>query len=131
MIFRVVSTGLFIIYMMAIGANAGMIACSIALIGTLIQAVCPDRYLAKTLKLRIGFDHFFQVGVVLDILEDFLRLRLLLGLLLLADIFAFTEVAALLRKPSDTAVLLGLLLLALLAVVNFFIIRYSLSKLDA
>lgn len=55
MIFRVISTALFIIYMMAIGANAGMVACSIALIGTLIQAACPDRYLAKTLKLRIGF----------------------------------------------------------------------------
>lgn len=56
---------------------------------------------------------------------------LLLGLLLLADIFAFTEVATLLRKPSDTAVMLGLLLLAVLAVVNFFVIRFSLAKLDA
>ncbi len=56
---------------------------------------------------------------------------LLLGLLLLADIFAFTEVAALLRKPSDTAVMLGLLLLAALAVVNFFVIRFPSFKLDA
>lgn len=56
---------------------------------------------------------------------------LLLGLLLLADIFAFTEVAALLRKPSDTSVMLGLLLLAVLAVINFVVIRFSLSKLNA
>ncbi|GAA4445075.1 hypothetical protein GCM10023188_47820 [Pontibacter saemangeumensis] len=72
-----------------------------------------------------------KLGFAYPILPMKFPYILLLGLLLLADIFAFTEVAALLRKPSDTAVMLGLGLLALLAVVNFFIIRYSLSKLDA
>ena len=56
---------------------------------------------------------------------------LLLGLLLIADIFAYTEVTALIRQPSDTSIILGLVLLAILILVNFFVIRFSLSKLKA
>ncbi|NDK56922.1 hypothetical protein [Pontibacter fetidus] len=56
---------------------------------------------------------------------------LLLGLLLVADIFAYTEVVALIRKPSDASVIVGLLLLALLIVVNFIVIRFTLSKFKA
>jgi len=56
---------------------------------------------------------------------------LLLILLLLADIFAYTEVVAFIRQPSDTSVIVGLLLLALLIVVNFIVIRFTLSKLKA
>ncbi|MBF9252897.1 hypothetical protein I2I11_06315 [Pontibacter sp. 172403-2] len=56
---------------------------------------------------------------------------LLLGLLLAADIFAYTEVTTLIRQPSDAAVILGLVLLAILILVNFFVIRFSLSKLKA
>ncbi|MER2998695.1 hypothetical protein [Pontibacter populi] len=53
---------------------------------------------------------------------------LILGLLLIADIFAYTEVVGLIRKPSDTSVVLGLVLLAILIVVNFIVIRFTLSK---
>lgn len=56
---------------------------------------------------------------------------LLIILLLVADIFAYTEVVALIRKPSDASVIVGLLLLALLIVVNFIVIRFTLSKLKA
>ncbi len=56
---------------------------------------------------------------------------LLLGLLLLADVFAYTEVVTLIRQPSDASVILGFGLLAILILVNFFLIRYSLSKLKA
>jgi hypothetical protein len=55
----------------------------------------------------------------------------LLILLLIADIFAYTEVVALIRLPSDASVIIGLLLLALLIVVNFIVIRYTLSKFKA
>jgi hypothetical protein len=55
----------------------------------------------------------------------------LLILLLVADIFAYTEVVALIRLPSDASVIVGLLLLALLIVVNFIVIRYTLSKFKA
>jgi len=56
---------------------------------------------------------------------------LLLILLLIADIFAYTEVVALIRQPSDASVIVGLLLLAILIVVNFIVIRFTLSKLKA
>ena len=56
---------------------------------------------------------------------------LLLGLLLVADIFAYTEVVALIRKPSDASVIFGLVLLGLLIVVNFLVIRFTLSKFKA
>ncbi|WP_162428314.1 hypothetical protein [Pontibacter pudoricolor] len=56
---------------------------------------------------------------------------LLLALVLIADIFAYTEVVALIRQPSDSSVIIGLLLLALLIVVNFIVIRYTLSKFKA
>ncbi|MBJ6117822.1 hypothetical protein JAO76_06450 [Pontibacter sp. BT310] len=55
----------------------------------------------------------------------------LLILLLVADIFAYTEVVALIRLPSDASVIVGLLLLVLLIVVNFIVIRYTLSKFKA
>ncbi len=53
---------------------------------------------------------------------------LILGLLLIADIFAYTEVVALIRKPSDTSVIVGFLLLAVLIVVNIIVIRFTLSR---
>jgi hypothetical protein len=56
---------------------------------------------------------------------------LLLGLLLVADIFAYTEVVALIRKPSDASVIVGLVLLGLLIVVNFIVIRFTLSRFKA
>jgi len=56
---------------------------------------------------------------------------LLLGLLLLADIFAYTEVVSLIRQPSDASVILGFGLLAILILANFFVIRFSLTKLNA
>ena len=56
---------------------------------------------------------------------------LILALLLLADVFAYTEVVALIRKPSDASVIVGLLLLAILIVVNFLVIRFTLSKFKA
>jgi hypothetical protein len=56
---------------------------------------------------------------------------LILALLLIADIFAYTEVVGLIRKPSDASVVLGLVLLAILILVNFFVIRYTLSKFKA
>ncbi|WP_139307884.1 hypothetical protein [Pontibacter flavimaris] len=56
---------------------------------------------------------------------------LLLILLLLADIFAYTEVVTLIRQPSDASVILGFGLLAILILANFFIIRFSLTKLNA
>jgi len=59
------------------------------------------------------------------------RYLLILALLLLADIFAYTEVVALIRKPSDASVIVGLVLLAILIVVNFIVIRFTLSKLKA
>ncbi|WP_242922125.1 hypothetical protein [Pontibacter liquoris] len=55
---------------------------------------------------------------------------LLLGLLLLADVFAYTEVATLIRQPSDASVILGFVLLTLLILINFFVIRFSLTKLN-
>jgi hypothetical protein len=51
--------------------------------------------------------------------------------LLLVDVFAYTEVATLIRQPSDASVILGFGVLALLILVNFFVIRFSLSKLNA
>jgi hypothetical protein len=56
---------------------------------------------------------------------------LLLVLLLLADILAYTEVVTLIRQPSDASVILGFGLLALLILANFFAIRFTLSKLKA
>ena len=56
---------------------------------------------------------------------------LLLGMLLLADVFAYTEVVTLIRQPSDASVILGFGLLAALILINFFIIRFTLSKLNA
>ena len=56
---------------------------------------------------------------------------LILALLLIADIFAYTEVVALIRKPSDASVIVGLVLLAILIVVNFLVIRFTLSKFKA
>jgi hypothetical protein len=60
-----------------------------------------------------------------------LQYLLILALLLIADIFAYTEVVGLIRKPSDASVVLGLVLLAILIVVNFLVIRYTLSKFKA
>jgi hypothetical protein len=60
-----------------------------------------------------------------------LQYLLILVLLLIADIFAYTEVVGLIRQPSDSSVIVGLLLLALLIVVNFIVIRYTLSKFKA
>ena len=56
---------------------------------------------------------------------------LLLILLLLADVFAYTEVVTLIRQPSDTSVILGFGLLALLILANFLLIRFTLNKLKA
>ena len=56
---------------------------------------------------------------------------LLLILLLLADIFAYTEIVSFIRQPSDASVIVGLLLMALLIVVNFIVIRFTLSKLNS
>ena len=56
---------------------------------------------------------------------------LLLILLLIADIFAYTEVVGFIRQPSDVSVIVGLLLLAILIVVNFLVIRFTLSKFKA
>lgn len=56
---------------------------------------------------------------------------LLLILLLLADIFAYTEVVTLIRQPSDASVILGFGLLALLILANFLLIRFTLNKLKA
>ncbi|NEM96581.1 hypothetical protein [Pontibacter burrus] len=56
---------------------------------------------------------------------------LILALLLFADIFAYTEVVGLIRQPSDTSVIVGLLLLTLLVAVNFIVIRFTLSKFKA
>lgn len=56
---------------------------------------------------------------------------LLLGLLLLIDILTFTEIASLVRQPSDLSVAIGLGLLIVLIVANFFLIRYSINKLKS
>ncbi|MBB6609812.1 hypothetical protein H7F15_02065 [Pontibacter sp. Tf4] len=56
---------------------------------------------------------------------------LLLILLLIADIFAYTEVVALIRQPSDVSVIVGLVLLVGLIVLNFIVIRFTFSKLKA
>ncbi|RIJ37823.1 hypothetical protein [Pontibacter oryzae] len=56
---------------------------------------------------------------------------LLLGLLLLIDILTFTEIASLVRQPSDLKVAIGLGLLVVLVVANFFVIRYSINRLKA
>ncbi|ARS37219.1 hypothetical protein [Pontibacter actiniarum] len=56
---------------------------------------------------------------------------LLLGLLLLVDVLTFTEIASLVRQPSDLQVGIGLGLLLVLVVANFFVIRFSLNKLRA
>ena len=55
----------------------------------------------------------------------------ILALLLIADVFAYTEVVGLIRKPSDASGIVGLVLLAILIVVNFLVIRFTLSKLKA
>ncbi|WP_266203817.1 hypothetical protein [Pontibacter kalidii] len=56
---------------------------------------------------------------------------ILLGLLLLVDILTFTEVASLVRQPSDLKVAIGLGLLLVLVIANFFVIRLSINKLKA
>ncbi len=56
---------------------------------------------------------------------------LLIALLLLIDILTFTEIASLVRQPSDVAVATGLGLLLVLVVANYFVIRYAYSKLNA
>ncbi|MCC9135872.1 hypothetical protein ACFSKU_17760 [Pontibacter silvestris] len=56
---------------------------------------------------------------------------LLLIPLLIVDILTFTEVASLVRQPSDMAVATGLFLLVVLIAANFFVIRYAISKLNA
>ncbi|PRY14803.1 hypothetical protein CLV24_10340 [Pontibacter ummariensis] len=56
---------------------------------------------------------------------------LLLGLLLLVDILTFTEIASLVRQPSDLSVAIGLALLVVLVVANFFVIRFSFKRLKA
>ncbi|MCC9168790.1 hypothetical protein [Pontibacter harenae] len=48
--------------------------------------------------------------------------------LLLVDILTFSEVAALMREPSDMAVAGGLLLLGLLIAVNIVATRYIISN---
>ncbi|WP_439880602.1 hypothetical protein ACSX1A_15780 [Pontibacter sp. MBLB2868] len=55
----------------------------------------------------------------------------LLGILLIVDILTFTEIASMVRQPSDASVAIGLLLLAVLVVANYFVIRFSLNKLKA
>ena len=55
----------------------------------------------------------------------------LIALLLLADIFAYTEATTLIRQASDASVTAGFLLLALLIVINFFVIRFLLYKIKA
>ncbi|QCR24204.1 hypothetical protein C1N53_18825 [Pontibacter sp. SGAir0037] len=59
------------------------------------------------------------------------RSLLLIPLLILTDILTFSEIAALLRTPSDMAVAGGVLLLLLLLIFNFIIIRYIITKLKA
>ncbi|TPE40283.1 hypothetical protein [Pontibacter mangrovi] len=54
---------------------------------------------------------------------------ILLGLLLLVDILTFTEIASLVRQPSDLQVAIGLGLLLVLVIANFFVIRLSINKL--
>lgn len=54
MIVRTISSGIYILYMVALQAHAGIIACSIAALGSLLQAVFPDHLLAPTLKLRLA-----------------------------------------------------------------------------
>jgi hypothetical protein len=56
---------------------------------------------------------------------------ILLGLLLLVDILTFTEIASLVRQPSDLQVAIGLGLLLVLIIANFFVIRLSINKLKA
>ncbi|WP_299761141.1 hypothetical protein [uncultured Pontibacter sp.] len=56
---------------------------------------------------------------------------ILLGLLLLVDILTFTEIASLVRQPSDLKVAIGLGLLLVLVIANFFVIRLSINKLKA
>ncbi|MCX2742045.1 hypothetical protein [Pontibacter anaerobius] len=56
---------------------------------------------------------------------------LLLGLLLLIDILTFTEIASMVRQPSDLKVAIGLGLLVVLIIANFFVIRYSINRLKA
>lgn len=60
-----------------------------------------------------------------------LQYLLLLIPLLIVDILTFTEVASLVRQPSDMAVATGLFLLVVLITANFFVIRYAISKLNA
>ncbi|WP_181307573.1 hypothetical protein [Rufibacter sp. XAAS-G3-1] len=55
-------------------------------------------------------------------------LLLLLGVVII-DILLFTEIAQLLRAPSDTSVAMGVGFFVLLAVVNYFFIRFLLSKI--
>ena len=56
---------------------------------------------------------------------------LLLGLLLLIDILTFTEIASMVRQPSDLSVAIGLGLLIVLVAANYFLIRFSIKKLKA
>ncbi|WP_114782015.1 hypothetical protein [Botryobacter ruber] len=60
-----------------------------------------------------------------------IRYLFLILLLLIVDVMAFSEVARLVRQPSDVAVAFGLLLLAVMIVINFFVVRYSISKFDS
>jgi hypothetical protein len=55
-------------------------------------------------------------------------LLLLLGVVII-DILLFTEIAQLLRAPSDASVAMGAGFFVLLAVVNYFLIRFLLSKI--
>ncbi|GGK88044.1 hypothetical protein ACD591_21005 [Rufibacter glacialis] len=59
---------------------------------------------------------------------NILYLLLLLGVVII-DILLFTQIAGLLRAPSDTSVAQGAGAFLLLAAVNYFLIRFLLSKI--
>ena len=59
---------------------------------------------------------------------NLIYLLLVLGVVI-TDILLFTHIAQLLRAPSDTSVGLGVGFFLLLAIVNYFLIRYLLSKI--
>ncbi|ALI98470.1 hypothetical protein [Rufibacter tibetensis] len=59
---------------------------------------------------------------------NLIYLLLLLGVVI-TDILLFTHIAQLLRAPSDTSVALGVCFFVALAVVNYFLIRFLLSKI--
>ncbi|QHL87622.1 hypothetical protein GU926_09295 [Nibribacter ruber] len=54
---------------------------------------------------------------------------LLLLLLIPVDFLSYTQIGALLRQPSNTAVLFGVFFLVILLAGNFIILRFLLSNI--